>query len=283
MSWLSRRSTDEMHAQARRRLEAVARPSARPEVPLFAPEDPDEPDEPDQPSSSDLRVPARPLTLMAARLPTTVRDGRVTISRSAAVGLALLALLALVLAGSYAWRGRAVQAVLPATPASGQSAAPRTPPASGPAETVPSGPAGEVVVDVAGKVRSPGVVRLPLGSRVVDAIAAAGGVRGSVDLTPLNLARVLTDGEQVVVGVEGPAPTQGSNVAGASGAPDDVIDLNTATLDQLDTLPGVGPVLAQRILDWRSAPGRFSTIDELREVSGIGDSRFADLAPRVRV
>ncbi len=142
---------------------------------------------------------------------------------------------------------------------------------------------GEIVVDVAGKVRRPGVVRLALGARVVDAIEAAGGVRGSVDLTPLNLARVLTDGEQVLVGVDGATLPTSTPGGGASAPADALVDLNTATLDQLDVLPGVGPVLAQRIIDWRTAHGRFSSIDELREVSGIGDARFADLSPRVRV
>jgi competence protein ComEA len=283
MSWLSRRSTDEMHAQARRRLDALARRSARPEAPLTDPEDPEDPEGRAEPSPSDGLTPAGPLERITARLPTTVRDGRVAISRTAAMGLAFLALLAVVLAGSYAWRGRAVQAVLPAAPAS-RAAPDRSEPASAdPAATAPPSPAGEVVVDVAGKVRQPGVVRLPLGSRVVDAIAAAGGVRGDVDLTALNLARVLTDGEQVVVGAVGAPAPSAPPATGQGGSTDTVVNLNTATLEQLDTLPGVGPVLAQRILDWRTAHGRFSTIDELREVSGIGDSRFTDLAPRVRV
>jgi len=280
MSWLSRRGADEMHALARRRLDSLARPSAPPEAQLS---DPEEPEAIEEPETSAARPPSRPLDLVTARLPTTVRDGRVAVSRTAAAGLAFLALLALVLAGSYAWRGRAVQAVRPTDPTSSSSPQPSAAPSSTPGVTSPPSPAGEVVVDVAGKVRHPGVVRLPLGSRVVDAIAAAGGVSGHVDLTGLNLARVLTDGEQVVVGAEGAPPTSTPPTTGQGGTTDAVVNLNTATLEQLDTLPGVGPVLAQRILDWRTAHGRFSTIDELREVSGIGDSRFADLAPRVRV
>jgi competence protein ComEA len=122
-----------------------------------------------------------------------------------------------------------------------------------------------------------------LGSRVFDAIEAAGGVRGAVDLTPLNLARLLVDGEQVLVGVEGAPPLLGSPGATGGSPGDSLVDLNTATLEQLETLPGVGPVLGQRIIDWRTEHGRFSTVDELLEVSGIAEARFADLAPRVRV
>ena len=218
------------------------------------------------------------------------------INRSAAGGLALLAVLGVVLAGSYAWRSRSVEAVLPvpvsagtapvvpsAAASDGARDAP-TDPTSVPAP-LPSGAAGVVVVDVAGRVRRPGVVRLPLGARVVDAIAAAGGVKGEVDLSSINLARVLADGEQVLVGAMVSAGSQGTGptTTGAGGAQGGVIDLNAASLDQLDTLPGVGPVLAQRILDWRTAHGRFSSVEELQEVSGIGEARFADLAPRVRV
>ncbi|MFI1102726.1 helix-hairpin-helix domain-containing protein [Streptomyces melanogenes] len=146
-------------------------------------------------------------------------------------------------------------------------------------------PSGGIVVDVSGKVRRPGIHRLPPGSRVADALAAAGGVRDGVDVTGLNRARVLTDGEQVVVGVPGAvpggaAPVAGSGgSAGAGGAP---VSLGSATVDQLDALPGVGPVLAQHIVDYRAQHGGFRSVDELREVNGIGDRRFEDLRPLVR-
>jgi competence protein ComEA len=140
-----------------------------------------------------------------------------------------------------------------------------------------------VVVDVAGKVRRPGVATLPAGSRVVDAIRQAGGARPGVDLTSLNLARVLVDGEQILVGVAA-APgvaASASSAAGASPADGALVNLNTATLEQLDGLPGVGPVTAQKILDWRTAHGSFTSIDELLEVDGIGEKTLADMAPRL--
>ncbi|MFF9620319.1 helix-hairpin-helix domain-containing protein [Streptomyces griseosporeus] len=146
----------------------------------------------------------------------------------------------------------------------------------------------EIVVDVSGKVRNPGIHRLPAGSRVADALEAAGGVKPGTDLTSLNRARFLVDGEQVVVGapapgggaVTGPAGGAVAGPAGgaaAAGGPPVPVSLNSATVEQLDTLPGVGPVLAQHIVDYRTEHGGFRSVDELREVNGIGDRRFADL------
>lgn len=134
-----------------------------------------------------------------------------------------------------------------------------------------------IVVSVVGRVVGPGLVTLPEGARVADALRAAGGPVPDVDLSALNLARRLADGEQIYVCVPAPpgaepAPT----VAGPPGVADKV-DLNTATLAALDTLPGVGPVTAQRIVDWRAEHGRFDSVAQLREVDGIGPSRFARL------
>jgi competence protein ComEA len=154
-----------------------------------------------------------------------------------------------------------------------------------------SSPGATVVVDVSGKVRHPGVQRLPVGSRVADALRAAGGVRPGTDLGALNRARVLVDGEQVVVGGPAPAPAPGAAPAPGSGGagvapggagPASPVSLNAATADQLDTLPGVGPVLAQHIIDYRTQHGGFTSVDQLREVTGIGDRRFADLRELVR-
>lgn len=142
--------------------------------------------------------------------------------------------------------------------------------------------AGTVVVDVAGRVRRPGIVALPVGARVVDAIEAAGGARPGVDLTPLNLARVLTDGEQIVVGVPPPggvaAPAASAPAAGAGGA---LVNINSASQAELEELPGVGPVTAEAILQWRSEHGPFTAVDELLEVSGIGEATLAEMAPHV--
>lgn len=159
----------------------------------------------------------------------------------------------------------------------------------------------ELLLHVTGAVRTPGIVSLPPGARVLDAVAAAGGLTEDADPAGVNLARPVSDGEQLVVPKVGEAPAGGGGGAGAGGgagtAPGGgaalgasgaagagaAIDLNTATLADLDALPRIGPALAQRILDWREAHGRFSTVDELREVTGIGDKIFTDLKDRVRV
>jgi competence protein ComEA len=148
---------------------------------------------------------------------------------------------------------------------------------SGPGASAPD----VVVVQVVGQVRRPGLVTLPRGSRVADAVAAAGGLVRGGSSGGLNLARALADGEQVVVSPDAVAVTGPSSSDG--GAASAVVDLNAATASDLDTLPGVGPVMAGRILDWRTAHGRFTSVDQLREVSGIGARTFERLKPHVRV
>jgi competence protein ComEA len=160
------------------------------------------------------------------------------------------------------------------------------------ASGAPGSAAGGIVVSVAGRVRHPGLVTLPAGARVADAIAAAGGAVAGTDLTFVNLARRVADGELVVVGVT-PPPGAGVDAGGGAGGSDGgsgsgggaagPVNLNTASLVQLQTLPGVGPVLAQRIVEYRTAHGGFHTVSDLRQVSGIGDTRFAQLKDLVTV
>ncbi|MGH3969697.1 MAG: ComEA family DNA-binding protein, partial [Mycobacterium sp.] len=171
-------------------------------------------------------------------------------------------------------------------------------PAAGP----PAGPAQPVVVSVVGLVRTPGLVTLAPGARIDDALKAAGGVLDGADTIGLNIARPIGDGEQIVVGIAPPKgqPTAlGSSVSsgpavaapGPPGKPaqstsaqrGEILDLNTATVQQLDTLPGIGPVTAAAIVAWRDANGKFNSVDQLADVDGIGPARLEKLRALVRV
>jgi competence protein ComEA len=145
-------------------------------------------------------------------------------------------------------------------------------------------PAQQVVVDVAGAVRRPGVYRLPRGSRVADAIERAGGTTRRAEATLVNRAAPVADGQQVLVPARGvPALASGAPGGGAPhGASTAPIDLNTATAEQLDTLPGVGPVTAQKIVAYRQTHGPFTSVDQLDAIRGIGPARIADLRGLVR-
>jgi competence protein ComEA len=162
-------------------------------------------------------------------------------------------------------------------------------PAQTTASTTPSPAksASRIVVHVLGAVRQPGLVRLPENSRVQDAIEAAGGLTRRADPGELNLAQLLNDGQQVMIGTaRDPAgevrEQQGSATGGGSTATG-AVDLNRASQSQLEELPGVGPVIAQTILTWREQHGRFTRIEELQEVDGIGPKTYAQIAPHVRV
>lgn len=134
-----------------------------------------------------------------------------------------------------------------------------------------------LVVDVAGAVRRPGLYSLREGSRIDDAIAAAGGVTRKAQLDAVNLAAPVADGEQIVVPGRGAAGAATASPPAAGSSPSAPLDLNTATLEQLDGLPGIGPVTAQKILDYRQAHGAFHAVAELEGVPGIGAGRLAQL------
>ncbi len=224
---------------------------------------------------------------------------RCGLERRSVLALSVLLVVAAAFAVQHFWVGRAQPVRAPeVVRAAAPYEAGELNSAAGPAPSADPAGAGstagaEIVVDVSGKVRNPGIHRLPAGSRVVDALGAAGGVRPGTDTDGLNRARFLMDGEQIVVG--GPAPPAGAggttgagpSSAGSTGAvmgagPPVPVSLNTATVEQFDTLPGVGPVLAQHIIDYRAQHGGFRSVDELREVNGIGERRFADLRNLVR-
>jgi competence protein ComEA len=162
-----------------------------------------------------------------------------------------------------------------------QTGAALSPPAAAPTETAAAAPT-VVVVDVVGAVRRPGLYRLTQGARIADAVSRAGGATRKADLALINLAAPLADGEQVVVPRRGTAalgapagPTGSSSSSGApAGGP---VHLSTATLEQLDSLPGIGPVTAQKILDYRQKHGAFTSVDELDAVPGIGPARLDQL------
>ena len=137
-----------------------------------------------------------------------------------------------------------------------------------------------LIINVAGKVKNPGVYQLPPGSRVVDALEAAGQQLKGVDISDINLARVLVDGEQILIGSN---RTVSGKVAAKKISADNPLDINRATIAQLDTLPGIGPVTAQRIIDYRTKAGRINAVDELKKISGLGGVKFEEIKALLRV
>jgi len=138
----------------------------------------------------------------------------------------------------------------------------------------------DLIINVAGKVNNPGVYQLPKGSRVIDAIKAAGNQRNGVDISDINLARILVDGEQILVG--SPKPASGK-IAAKKITIDNPLDINRATITQLDSLPGIGPVTAQRIIDYRTKVGWINSVDELKKISGLGGAKFEEIKSLLRV
>jgi len=285
--------SEDLAAAARRRLALLGEELARSGFPAAAAHDDDMETAPDSGplEPAPVKVPGRHsrrrpeptsdrgVAWLQDRLPATLQ-GRVSLGVGHVAVLAVVAAVALAVTAYLTIRARPTVETVPEAHTSSVPL-PSASPAGAPPATAET-PAGSVVVDVAGKVRRPGVATLPAGSRVVDALRKAGGARPGVDLSSLNLARVLVDGEQILVGVT-PAPGVAASASSQPGAADAgaMVNLNTATLDQLDGLPGVGPVTAQKILDWRTAHGSFTAIDELLEVDGIGEKTLADMAPHL--
>jgi competence protein ComEA len=203
----------------------------------------------------------------------SIRERLAALSRGELIGL--VALLAVTLGGAGLWYVRSLPRPVEV------STAPSGGTASAPASASPS-PEVIVLVDVAGWVRHPGVYEFSEGARVIDAIDAAGGPRPGALLQALNLAAPLADGTQILVPREGeegvaPAPVTGGAVAGA------LINVNTATATDLEELPGVGEVIAQAILDYRTENGPFTSVDQLLDVSGIGDATLENIRDLVTV
>ncbi|GAJ79054.1 hypothetical protein NBRGN_001_00240 [Nocardia brasiliensis NBRC 14402] len=242
-------------------------------------------------------------------VPERFRGIRVDPGRRGVCTLLAVGVVAMVVAGVVIFRERPIARPVPPLPAvhsTADAAAPAPPPGTaaqsgtGPKPVEPGSPVGELVVSVVGLVHRTGLVRLPTGARVADALTAAGGPRDGADTTGLNLAQRLSDGDQVLVGPSGAdpaAPKLGSATISAGGRPtapsgsgsaqpqpsSGRLDLNTATEAQLDALPGVGPVTAKAIITWRTTHGRFTDTTQLGEVDGIGTARLARLRELVRV
>ncbi|MFI7443905.1 helix-hairpin-helix domain-containing protein [Nonomuraea indica] len=217
-----------------------------------------------------------PATLQAFRAALEAKAPSLAPGGPALKALVALAVLAAIVAGISVWRSQPVPEPLPA-PASPPPASHRHVPAT------PSSTA-SVTVHVTGKVRKPGIYTLPMGARVADAVTAAGGARHATATASVNLARRLLDGEQILIGAPpgaavpaAPVPAPGTDPAAT------VLDLNTATAEQLEQLPGVGEVLAARIAEFRTANGGFTSVAQLQEVPGIGPRKYTEIRGKVRV
>ena len=233
-------------------------------------------------------MPPAPLTtqlraVLAARVPPNLGHLRWNPGRRVVVAIAIVGLCATAFAVALYVRGRPHEVAVTAPPVAVPSLSPL-------ATVMPSAAGDVLVVDVEGKVARPGVVRVPTGSRVIDALTAAGGALPGANTTSLDLARPLVDGEQLRVDLPGVAVGPAAvitavppSASGTSESGGSRVNLNTATIAALDVLPGVGPVTAQHILDWRAQHGRFASVAQLQEVSGIGPATYARLAPLVTV
>ncbi|GAA1443942.1 hypothetical protein GCM10009617_19550 [Leifsonia poae] len=214
-----------------------------------------------------------------ADLAPAPRSTRVRIGIGAAVVLVIAALVVTVIVTAIGQQGTVAE-LAAAAPA--ESTAP-----SGSAPSASAGAVGgaELLVHVLGAVKKPGLVSLAAGSRVVDAVAAAGGLSADADVSGINLARPVSDGEQLAVPRAGEVPAAAPTTApgGSVAASGALVNINTASEAELATLPRIGPALAQRITDWRSANGRFTAPGDLVKVTGIGEKLFDGLKDRITV
>jgi competence protein ComEA len=214
------------------------------------------------------------------RAPTT--EVRLDPGRRGVGALALAGVLAAVVLLAWTWLDRPRVTPAPARPAGSAAASPTATPTPSPSVGEAAATSSTVVVSVVGLVADPGLVTLPVGSRVADALAAAGGLLPRADPATVNLAAPLVDGQQIAVGVPGVTGAP-SEPTPAGGTPAAKVNLNSATVEQLDALPGIGPVLAQRIVDYRTQQGRFASVDQLDDVPGIGPALYARLSGSVTV
>lgn len=208
------------------------------------------------------------------------RAGLAELPRSILVGVAIIALALALFAAWHFWPKANVDFVATTADASQQTSDTST------SSQMAAQEAGEIVVDVEGAVNAPGLYALPADSRVGDAVQAAGGLAASARPGAANLAQKLTDGEQVIIPTieETQDTTQaGTGSAGTSSKRDGKININTASAEELQELSGVGPALSERIIDYRESKGRFSSIEDLQNVSGIGEMRFANLKDKICV
>lgn len=222
-----------------------------------------------------LKEPPEPAPPPATRPPDTRDEPRRLTTRH------LLVVAVLLLCGvgvAVAALGRSAATEVPVITSSAESE-----PGAASRPSASTSPEPVLRVHVAGAVASPGVVSLPAGSIVQDAIAAAGGLDPAADPAQLNLAQPLTDGLQILIGTKEQPQGEISGAAPSSGPGGGALDLNKATQTDLEDLPGVGPVMAQAILSWRGEHGGFTSTAELQEISGIGPKIFAKLEPLVSV
>ena len=252
-----------------------------------------------RPPRDDATPPDKPE--VPERTPRPSSDRRVLTTLTAfrrphLVVVAVIVAVGILVAGWAVLRARPVAvAVTPPLASTAPTAVPTENPVEPGTSAGPSPSLADVVVHVLGAVRKPGLVTLTAGSRVQDAIAAAGGLTAKADPGELNLAQAVTDGQQIVVGTTkkpagevrngtaGGSSGGGGSGGGGSGGSGQPVDLNTASQAELEELPGVGPVMAGKILAWRTENGRFSRVEELQEIDGVGPKTYAKLAPLCRV